>query len=81
MDTFWALLLGGAAVALYFLPAIAASRRRHRNAGAITMLNLLTGWTVLGWIIAMVWSATDNVASAPEGVPEAARFARYLPRE
>jgi hypothetical protein len=45
-------------VALYFLPSIVAYSRSHRQAGAITVLNLLLGWTVLGWILAMVWAAT-----------------------
>ena len=43
-------------VALYFLPAIAADLRRHPSAFAIGLLNLLLGWTVLGWIIALVWA-------------------------
>ena len=46
---------------LYFLPAIIASRRRHNNGGAITVLNLFLGWTLLGWIIALIWANTDNV--------------------
>jgi len=45
-------------VALYFLPSIVAYSRSHRQAGAITVLNLLLGWTVLGWILAIVWAAT-----------------------
>jgi Superinfection immunity protein len=53
---------GGAAlaliVALYFLPSIVASSRKHHQTGAIIVLNLLLGWTVLGWILAMVWAAT-----------------------
>jgi uncharacterized membrane protein YqaE (UPF0057 family) len=43
----------------YFLPSI-ASVRGHLSAGAIVVLNLLLGWTLLGWIIAMVWSMTGN---------------------
>jgi len=43
---------------LYFLPTSVASLRRHPNAMAIFLLNLLLGWTMLGWVIALVWSAT-----------------------
>ena len=32
--------------------------RKKRNATAITVLNLLTGFTVVGWIIALVWACT-----------------------
>jgi hypothetical protein len=27
-----------------------------RNASAIIALNLLLGWTFLGWVIALVWA-------------------------
>lgn len=37
---------------------------KKRNAGAIFVLNLLLGWTVIGWIVALVWALT--VDSAPQ---------------
>lgn len=40
----------------YFLPAIIAHRADHPNAPAITVLNLFGGWTVIGWIAAIVWA-------------------------
>jgi uncharacterized membrane protein YqaE (UPF0057 family) len=43
---------------LYFLPWVLALLRKHHNAGAIFLLNLLLGWTVLGWILSLVWAAT-----------------------
>ena len=42
----------------YFLPAVIAYQRKHHQTAAITILNLFLGWTLLGWIIALVWSAT-----------------------
>ena len=42
----------------YFLPTLVAGYRRHRQTLAICLLNLLLGWTGLGWIAALVWSAT-----------------------
>jgi hypothetical protein len=50
----------------YFLPAIVASIRRHRNRLAIGILNLLLGWTLLGWIVAMVWACTSDVEPRSE---------------
>lgn len=47
------------ALALYFLPALIASNK-HRNAGAIFALNLLLGWTFVGWVVALVWSLTKD---------------------
>lgn len=43
-------------VGLYFLPTIIALSRGKRNRCAISLLNLLLGWTVIGWVIALVWS-------------------------
>ena len=54
------MILMGAAI--YFLPTIAALARGKRNAGAIFALNLLLGWTLAGWIIALVWALTRDPA-------------------
>ncbi len=43
---------------LYFLPTIIALLRGHRNALAIFLLNFFLGWTFIGWVVALVWSAT-----------------------
>jgi hypothetical protein len=43
----------------YFLPWLIALARSHHNAGAIFVFNLLLGWTMLGWVIALVWSMTS----------------------
>ena len=52
------LLLLAAACAAYFLPSVVAIARLHHNTAAIMALNILLGWSVLGWIIAFVWSLT-----------------------
>jgi Superinfection immunity protein len=54
-----AIVLLGVAIALYFLPAIIASRRGHQNVDGIAVLNLLLGWTLLGWIAALIWACTS----------------------
>ena len=51
----WAILL-----TFYFFPLIIAWRRDHRNTLAIGMLNLFLGWTLLGWIGALIWACTDS---------------------
>lgn len=45
---------------IYFAPALVAFNRKHNNRAAILMLNLLLGWTMIGWIVAIVWASTDN---------------------
>jgi hypothetical protein len=46
-------------IAIYFVPSFVAAGRNHRNLGALFTLNLLLGWTVLGWIGALVWSLVN----------------------
>ncbi len=43
---------------LYFLPTIVANLTNKGNTAAIAMLNLLLGWTVVGWIVCLVWALT-----------------------
>jgi uncharacterized paraquat-inducible protein A len=45
---------------VYFVPAIMAQQRRHPNFEAIAVLNLVAGWTVLGWVVALVWAHTKK---------------------
>jgi hypothetical protein len=59
MDTLWGPFLLFLLIALYVLPALVASSRHHRQTMAITVLNLLLGWTLLGWVGALVWSCTN----------------------
>ncbi|MBI1234733.1 MAG: superinfection immunity protein [Alphaproteobacteria bacterium] len=64
-------------IGLYFLPALVAAMRGHHNTGAITLLNLFLGWTFLGWVIALVWSATAK--RMPSGAPSTHRPERRGP--
>lgn len=50
---------------LYFLPTGIASSRKHRDTNAIFLVDLLLGWTLLGWLVALLWSFTGNVHRAP----------------
>ncbi|MDH3595268.1 MAG: superinfection immunity protein [Rhodospirillales bacterium] len=43
---------------LYLLPALIAMLRAHPNAAAIVALDLLLGWSLIGWVVALVWSLT-----------------------
>ena len=59
MNEFWATFsLTCLVFILYFFPTALAAGREHHQTTAILMLNLLLGWTVLGWIIALVWACT-----------------------
>lgn len=47
-----------AILAIYFLPFIIGGR--SPRAGAIFALNLLLGWTIIGWIGALVWALAES---------------------
>ncbi|WP_321960836.1 superinfection immunity protein [Paraburkholderia sp. J7] len=49
-----------AAVILYLIPSIEADARGHKDAFAITMVNILLGWTVVGWFAARAWAHSRN---------------------
>lgn len=51
------------AVLGYFIPSLIAYMRKHQSDMAIFALNLLLGWTALGWIVALVWSLTGTTTS------------------
>lgn len=44
----------------YFLPALVANARKHKNTTPIFLVNLFFGWTFIGWAAALIWSFTDN---------------------
>jgi hypothetical protein len=45
----------------YFLPSIFALVRGKRDTLLICLLNLFLGWTLIGWIIALVWAFKVDV--------------------
>lgn len=56
--------------ALYFIPAIVAARRAHKSATAIVLLNFFLGWTLIGWIVAFVWSFTEVTQVVNNQLPQ-----------
>jgi len=54
-----AFIVLGFLLLLYFLPTFVALVRQHRQHVAIAFVNLLTGWTLIGWVAALVWAATN----------------------
>lgn len=60
------LFLGVISLAIYFLPWFIALGRHCRNTVAIFCLNLFLGWTLLGWVGALIWACVDD---GPQPVP------------
>lgn len=48
---------------IYFIPTFVGSHKK--NFGAIFALNLLLGWTLVGWVVALVWALTHEEKQAP----------------
>jgi Superinfection immunity protein len=46
---------------MYFLPSIIALARSKRDILAIILLNFLLGWTLIGWVVALVWALKTDV--------------------
>jgi Superinfection immunity protein len=50
----------GFGTVLYFLPSIMAFARSKRDLLAIFLLNLFLGWTVIGWVVSLVWAVKTD---------------------
>lgn len=78
---------------VYFVPSFVAFSRRHPHRSWILLLNIFAGWTLFGWIGALVWSlvtpsggefdlfapaeATKSCPRCAERVKRAALVCRY----
>lgn len=43
---------------IYLLPSLVAAGRKHPNSNSIGIVNIFLGWTLLGWVVALAWSAS-----------------------
>ncbi|MDB5623691.1 MAG: superinfection immunity protein [Devosia sp.] len=41
---------------IYFLPTLVAWKRKSPNLSTILLVNLLAGWTVIGWLLPLWWA-------------------------
>lgn len=53
---------------LYWLPTFLGWRKRNRR--AILTLNLLAGWTGIGWLVALIWALTRDAEPLPAGAAQ-----------
>jgi hypothetical protein len=61
------LAITAAGLAVYLAPAVVAAARRRPRWPAILMLDLLVGWTVVGWVVALVWALRSG---KPDKIPD-----------
>jgi hypothetical protein len=55
-------------LALYFLPWLCAQHKHKRNQASIFVLNLFLGWTLIGWVVALVWALSVDSVQAQQQV-------------
>ena len=74
MDNSGGAAMGGAMLivmlVMYFIPAGIAFSRGRENSGLIFLLNLVLGWTVIGWLVMLIVAFTGESSSQ--------RYAREL---
>lgn len=61
-----ALWLLSALLIIYFVPVAVAMARKHRNTVAIVVLNIFLGWTLIGWVAALVWACVNQERTAAQ---------------
>jgi hypothetical protein len=59
-----------AIIAAYLLPTVIAMLRMRTNMVAIFALNLFVGWTLIGWVMALVWALSSEAAPAKAAAGE-----------
>lgn len=53
--------IGGAfLILLYFVPTVVALLRGHRQTFPIAVVNVVFGWTLLGWVVALAWAGNHQ---------------------
>ena len=77
-------MLGGTLIILvlmflYLVPTFIAAARHTQNRIMIFNVNLLIGWTLIGWIVALVWSLSRDAAIVTPSVPAAAQSETPIP--
>ncbi len=53
-------------VILYLLPTLLAFARDIPRRKAVTVLNIILGWTLIGWFVAFLWATLE--ATTPDEV-------------
>ena len=61
-------------VVFYILPFCVAVVRAHHNAGAILVVNLLFGWTGIGWFVTLAWAGFGPASTAQSRAVDARRY-------
>ncbi len=48
-------------ICIYFIPTFVAVTRKVTNAGSVFVINLLLGWSIVGWAVALAMAVKTNM--------------------
>jgi hypothetical protein len=68
----------GGSVWLYLLPSAIAYSRYHKNFTLIFLLKLFLGLSVLGWLVALVWSLNGAKRKEQEDIRDKEKVRQRL---
>ena len=66
---------------LYLLPTFEALLRQHPNLASIALINVLLGWSLIGWVVAEVWALKKPEPAAAVGAAVDGSAVGASPRE
>jgi T4 superinfection immunity protein len=66
LGDFLNIVLAVIAVVVYFAPSWISISRRALHPLPIFLLNLVLGWSVIGWVVALVWALLTSTAQRKE---------------
>jgi len=71
------LMFGALGLYVYLMPILIAADRHSENTTVVALVTLLLGWTVIGWLIALLMAYGDgNTATCPECAEKIKKGAR-----
>lgn len=60
MESLAAILILLFALAVYLIPTIIAFTRGHASKWGIGVLNIVLGWSLVFWVVALIWSLSNK---------------------
>ncbi len=60
MEILQAIITLSIGLGIYFAPALIAGHLKHRQFTGILLLNMLLGWTFIGWVAALIWAVLKD---------------------
>ena len=60
MESLAAILVLLFVIAVYLIPTIIAFARGHASKWGIGVLNIVLGWSLVFWVVALIWSLSNK---------------------